>query len=117
MTAADNLTSSITGHERLKQAAHEFYETLEDYDKQKVSAGTAPADVKTALDFLEEMKLKRPKLMPEKWLGRFEDFITYLQRFTLVVDTFVSSNPMTSALIWGSIKCLLLVCSESCISI
>ena len=41
---------------------------------------------------------------------RLQYFLDSIQQFSSVVDAFVSSNPGTAALVWGSIKFAILVC-------
>lgn len=40
---------------------------------------------------------------------RLQYFLDSIQQFSSVVDTFVSSNPGTAALVWGSVKLAILV--------
>jgi hypothetical protein len=41
--------------------------------------------------------------------GRLLTFLQSMQQFSTIVDTFVSSNPGTAALVWGSVKLTMLV--------
>lgn len=43
---------------------------------------------------------------------RIMHFLESVQQFSAVVDTFVSSSPRIAALVWGSVKFALLVCSS-----
>ena len=47
--------------------------------------------------------------------ARLVTFLESVQQFSTTLDTFVSSNPATAALVWGTVKIALLVCiSLSC---
>jgi len=41
--------------------------------------------------------------------SRIHGFLGYVLQFSGVVDTFVSSNPATAALVWGGIRVFILV--------
>jgi len=91
-------------------ALAEFQQLLTPTQKTELnvlSQGTPTADdVFQFTKAIEEGSKKRKSRIVAK---RINGFLQALQQYCAIVDTFVSSNPQTAGLVWGSVKFLILV--------
>ncbi|KAF8248446.1 hypothetical protein K440DRAFT_660785 [Wilcoxina mikolae CBS 423.85] len=96
--------SNNDGHTALKDALDDFRKLLtpteySDLLRSSDLAASSVVDVTAALD------RKKPKYGARRILP----FLESVYQFSSIVDTFIQSNPMVSALVWGSIKFLIMV--------
>jgi len=95
---------------QVAQALDEFQQLLTPAQKTELDAlsrGTPTADdVVQFIKAIEEGSKKRKSRIVAK---RINGFLQSLQQYCAIVDTFVSSNPQTAGLVWGSVKFLILV--------
>lgn len=93
----------------LKDAIAEFRSLLTADEKQIFVALHAVHNSSTVLEFVADLdfknKLKGGRGVAQRLHGVLESVLA----FSGVIDTFVSSNPETAALVWGSVKTVLQV--------
>ncbi|KAF8249116.1 hypothetical protein K440DRAFT_641482 [Wilcoxina mikolae CBS 423.85] len=91
-----------SGEEELRAALDSFHEALTEDQKTQLSAIGKPT-ASAVVELTENIDAKKPK-SSRRVLGFLQSF----QQFSAVVDTFIQSNPVVSALVWGSVKFLIL---------
>ncbi|KAF8535977.1 hypothetical protein BDD12DRAFT_750061 [Trichophaea hybrida] len=64
-------------------------------------------NVDDVYDETDRLQKKQAKSRTLRYLGKIKPFLDCLQQYSEVVETFVTVNPATLALIWGPIKLLL----------
>lgn len=69
----------------------------------------AVPDATAIIAFTTQLDNENSKRGSRCFATRLLTFLQSIQQFTVVVDTFVSSNPAISALVWGSVKLAVLV--------
>jgi len=87
-----------------------FQQLLTPAQKAKLnslSQGTPTAD--DVVQFTKSIEEGPKKHKRQVIASRIYNFLQSLQQYCAIVDTFVSSNPQTAGLIWGSVKFLILV--------
>ncbi|KAJ5153807.1 uncharacterized protein N7500_009246, partial [Penicillium coprophilum] len=95
----------------LKTALENFQNTLTEEQKREFRGSTTKVDITSFTVFVADIDARNssrrtpvgPRLCP---------FFEAMQQFTGVVDTFVSSNPVIAALVWGGIKTAILLASN-----
>jgi len=111
MSAApsSSLTSGTTGETRLHQAIKDFTETLTPSEKIVLQNGPSP-ERNNILELTAAINDKVfLKFQAIRYVGRVQQFLETFQRFSPIIDMFVSSDPKISALVWGSLKLLIMV--------
>jgi len=95
-----------SGIERLKKATEDFLnlESLTDTERQSLRSFATLPEPKAVTDLIQELNGKRGANA-----DKVEPFLDSLQQFSSVIDTFIQSNPQIVALVWGSVKFVLLV--------
>jgi hypothetical protein len=88
----------------LEKALQDFQSILTDDQRRDLKSIGPPQDVGTVMKFLAELDSKSSEKKGPCIAMRLCDVLQSVQRFSTVVDTFVSSNPDIAALVWGSIK-------------
>jgi hypothetical protein len=55
-------------------------------------------------------KLQNASSVTRKLGSRLQPFIAFIERYAMAVDTMVQAYPLPSALIWGTVRMLVVVC-------
>ena len=92
----------------LVQALNDYEAILSDEDKTQLHSQGAP-DVMAALNLATAIDAKNTNHRRQCMGPRLITFLESVQRFSSVIDTFVSSHPNIAALVWGGLKLTLLV--------
>jgi len=93
----------------LQQAIKDFTGVLSPTEKTAIQNGPSP-ERKNILELTAAINDKVfLKFQARKYVGRVQQFLETLQRFSPIIDTFVSSDPKVSALVWGSLRLLIMV--------
>ncbi|KAF8464885.1 hypothetical protein BDZ91DRAFT_783484 [Kalaharituber pfeilii] len=91
-----------TGRENLVDAVDAFNKLLSPEQRQALSQPQTPGDIVELTKALQDAKVS------EKKLQRCEGFLQSVQQFSGIIDTMIQHSPCVSALVWGSVKILLL---------
>ena len=91
----------------LKTALTEFLQILPDTEQTKIKASTLPTE-SAVIELTSEVS-RTYKFRGQRYITRIEPFLQGVARFSGIVDTFIQCDPKISALIWGSLKLLLMV--------
>lgn len=98
-----------TGESMLQQAIKDFTEVLSPTEKTAIQNGPSP-ERKNILELTTAINDKvLLNFQAKRYVGRVQQFLETLQRFWPIIDTFVSSDPKVSALVWGSLRLLIMV--------
>lgn len=91
---------------QLSLALEEFRNKLNASDRAKFQAKTTIPDASSAINLVSELDDERNRAQRQGRCvaARLSTFLDAVQQFSLVVGTFVSSNPATAALVWGSVQ-------------
>lgn len=103
--------SSVHPH-RLQQAIEKFHQILSPDEILKLSA--APPGPQSILNLTSEVDGIGKKRRLRRCASAFEPFLESVQRYSQAVDVFVSSNPQIAALVWGSVKVVIIVSPLVC---
>jgi hypothetical protein len=90
-----------SGQEELLEALKNFQAILSPELRAQLNKNPSASDI---VELTENIDAKKPK-----GSRRILAFLQSFQQFSTVVDTFIQSNPLVSALVWGSVKFLILV--------
>ncbi|KAF8474053.1 hypothetical protein BDZ91DRAFT_779790 [Kalaharituber pfeilii] len=90
------------GRENLVNAVDAFNQSLSPDQRNILSQTKTPSDILELTKTLQDAKVS------EKKIKRCEAFLQSVQQFSGIVDTMIQHNACISALIWGSVKILLL---------
>ncbi|KAI5780334.1 hypothetical protein DFH27DRAFT_657060 [Peziza echinospora] len=103
--SAGPIQSRVYGIERLKKATEDFLnlEVLTDAESQSLQSSITLPEPKAVTDLIQDLNGKRGNKA-----SKVEPFLNALQNFSSVIDTFIQSNPKIAALVWGSVKFVLL---------
>lgn len=71
-----------------------------------LSGGTPTAD--DVLRFTEEINEKGSSSRSRLWAQRLSGILTSIQQYCAIADTLIQANPTISALVWGSVKFVLM---------
>lgn len=82
--------------------------TVEEFTKL-----TTTPDAQSFLDFTLEVDGKGKKRKLRRFASSFAPFLESVQRYSLAVEILISSNPQIAALVWGSLKFVIIVCLPS----
>ncbi|KAF4454836.1 NACHT domain protein [Fusarium austroafricanum] len=94
----------------IHQAVAEFQAVLTEEQRQEFSRTKKEKPVDCILTFTAELDLEnRKKRRGHSIASRLRHVLQTVQEFSTVIDTFMSSNPDTAALIWGSVKFTILI--------
>ena len=80
--------------------------TPDQQDQFRVVSTPTVADIVSLTD---EINKKDSGRKSRVWAQRTRGILKSVQQYSAVVDTFVQANPAISALVWGSIKVVILV--------
>lgn len=107
---------SLRPTKALEDALAEFRELLSDEEKAQLQALTTttpgPPGPEAVLLFTAQVDSHNARRKSRCVASRISSFLEAVQQFTAVVDTFVSSNPTTAALVWGGVKVFVLAASN-----
>lgn len=92
----------------LVQALNDYETILSDEDKIRLHSQGVP-DVMAALNLATTIDSKNTSYRQQCMGQRLITFLEFVQQFSSMVDTFVSSHPEIAALVWGGLKLTLLV--------
>jgi Cdc6-like AAA superfamily ATPase len=96
----------------LTKALAKFKEVLTTEQKKQFEDSTAVPDAGSVLFFVAQLDAENASKTRRSIAPRLCTFLTATQQFAGAVETFVSSNPQTAALIWGGIKTAITVASN-----
>ncbi|KAF8465389.1 hypothetical protein BDZ91DRAFT_783371 [Kalaharituber pfeilii] len=92
----------LTGRVQLVNAVDAFSRLLLPDERKALTETETPGNI------LELTKALRDARVSERNINRCEAFLQSVQQFSSIVDTMVQHNACLSALVWGSVKVLLL---------
>ncbi|KAJ4319916.1 hypothetical protein N0V84_006099 [Fusarium piperis] len=82
-----------------------FQAILTDDDRKNLQQLKAePHDAHSIIMFTASLDRFDPKRRGKSVASRLASFLQTIEQFTLIVDTYVQSNPEIAALVWGSVK-------------
>ncbi|KXG52155.1 uncharacterized protein PGRI_084390 [Penicillium griseofulvum] len=96
----------------LNTALENFRNTLTEEQKREFQESTTKPDLASVIVFVAEIDVRNSSATRTSMARRLYTFLEATQQFTDVVNTFVSSNPIIAALVWGSIKTAILTASN-----
>ena len=92
------------GDEILQNAINSFRQVLTPQQLAEFNSIQSLPDTDAVLVFTAELDLRRQSQMGKSIASRLFPVLQAVHSFTGVIDTFVSSNPIIAALVWGSVK-------------
>ena len=92
----------------LKVALERFQDSLP-LDQRDQFRAIATPTVSDVVSLTDEVNKKDSSRKSRVWSQRTRRILDSVQQYSAVVDTFVQSNPAVPALVWGSIKFVILV--------
>ncbi|KAJ5971338.1 uncharacterized protein N7479_001256 [Penicillium vulpinum] len=96
----------------LNKALENFQNTLTKQQKREFQESVSAPDIASVIEFVAEIDARNSSTTRRCVAPRLCTFLEATQQFTDVVDTFVSSNPIVAALVWGGIKTAILTASN-----
>ncbi|KAJ5425230.1 hypothetical protein N7465_000300 [Penicillium sp. CMV-2018d] len=96
----------------LNAALADFQSTLTEEQKREFQKSTTTPDIASVIEFVAEIDARNSSTTRRCVAPRLCTFLEATQQFTGVVDTFISSNPIIAALVWGGIKTAILTASN-----
>ncbi|KAJ5193312.1 hypothetical protein N7449_009454 [Penicillium cf. viridicatum] len=96
----------------LNAALANFQSTLTEEQKREFQKSTTTPDIASVIEFVAEIDARNSSTTRRCVAPRLCTFLEATQQFTGVVDTFISSNPIIAALVWGGIKTAILTASN-----
>ncbi|KAL0630785.1 hypothetical protein Q9L58_010363, partial [Maublancomyces gigas] len=103
------MTALSPSQHRLEQALEAFHRILTSEEFSALSTGGSPPNAQSILNLTTEVNGKGKKRRLRRWAACFAPFLESFQRYSVAVETIVSSNPQIAALVWGSVKIVILV--------
>ncbi|MCJ1345587.1 hypothetical protein MMC31_003794, partial [Peltigera leucophlebia] len=97
--------------DQLTTALDKFEAALTPEQKSRLQGIAAVPDATAIIAFTHQLDNENAKRGSHCVAARLLTFLQSIQQFTAVVDTFVSSNPATGALVWGSVKLAVILTS------
>ncbi|KAJ5928123.1 hypothetical protein N7466_007079 [Penicillium verhagenii] len=88
----------------LMRALADFKQSLTDEEKQQYRAHEANPGASSIIEFMRVVDESKPQTNMRCLGSRLCTFLDKTQQFATIVETFVSSNPVIAALVWGSVK-------------
>ena len=96
----------------LNAALKNFENILTEDQKREFQKSTATPDIASVIEFVAEIDARNSSTTRRCVAPRLCTFLEATQQFTGVVETFVSSNPIIAALVWGGVKTAILTASN-----
>lgn len=100
--------SSSPAQQRLQLALENFHRILTPEEFAKLS--NTPPSAESILDMTKEIDRKGKKRRLRRFASHFAPLVDSIQRYSIAVEILISSNPQIAALVWGSIKVVIIVC-------
>ena len=102
------LIVTFRSKDNLKIALERFQDSLplDQRDQFKAIGSPTASDV---ISLTDEVNKKDSRRKSRDWAQRTRGILESVQQYSVVVDTFVQANPAISALVWGSVKFVILV--------
>ncbi|KAF8465390.1 hypothetical protein BDZ91DRAFT_237092 [Kalaharituber pfeilii] len=100
------MRTPCSGRENLLNAVDEFSKLLSPEQRNSLIQSKTPGDI---LELTKGLKNAR---VSEKKIQRCEAFLQSVQQFSGIVDTMIQHSACISALVWGSVKILLLTATN-----
>ncbi|KAJ3547289.1 hypothetical protein NM208_g1594 [Fusarium decemcellulare] len=97
------------GDQILQDAVTSFRSVLTDEQRLELDRIKSLPDTDAVLVFTAELDLQRRNQKGKSIASRLFTVLQSVRDFSAIVDTLVSSNPSTAALVWGSVKLTMLV--------
>lgn len=107
--SASSTSSNPPVDQSLLKALYDFQEILDPDQKKKFLSQSSAPDASAAIILTTEIDNENAKRRSRCVAARILSFLESVQQFCSVVETFVSSNPKIAALVWGSVKFVMLV--------
>lgn len=105
------------GVQNLNNAIATFQAILTDDERKSLKKLKAEShDAQSIIMFTASLDRLDPKRRGKSVASRLASFLQTVDQFTLIVDTYIQSNPEITALVWGSVKLTFKVCSQSSIA-
>ncbi|KAK2752456.1 hypothetical protein FQN54_008118 [Arachnomyces sp. PD_36] len=104
--------TSVPVDQSLQIALQDFQRTLNPEQKQRLWSQSSNPDASAAIILTAEIDNENAKRKSRCVAARILSFLESVQQFCSVVDTFVTSNPRIAALVWGSVKLVVLAASN-----
>jgi hypothetical protein len=108
---ANNTDGTVT--KSLEIALSEFGSVLTDDERKQLQQIKGVPDSSAALVFTARLDASNSTRRGKSIGARAYSMLQSIQQFSAIVDTFISANPGIAALIWGSIKLIILVSHPS----
>ncbi|CAI7632666.1 unnamed protein product [Penicillium discolor] len=96
----------------LNAALKNFENILTEDQKREYQKSTTTPDIASVIEFVAEIDARNSSTKRRCVAPRLFTFLETTQQFTGVVNTFVSSNPIIAALVWGGVKTAILTASN-----
>ncbi|KAF4768957.1 hypothetical protein HAV15_008719 [Penicillium sp. str.  len=96
----------------LNAALKNFENILTEDQKREFQKSTTTPDIASVIEFVAEIDARNSSTKRRCVAPRLFTFLEATQQFTGVVNTFVSSNPIIAALVWGGVKTAILTASN-----
>ncbi|KAI9770983.1 MAG: hypothetical protein M1840_002687 [Geoglossum simile] len=107
------MASSNSIDEPLRSALRDFQDVLSpDQKKMFLAQATTVPDAAAVFILTAEIDRENAKRRSRGVATRLFSILESVQKFSTIVDTFVSSNPSIAALVWGSMKFAILAASN-----
>lgn len=97
----------------LQSVLHEFQSSLNDAERLRLSQIKETPNVDSAIQFTALLDRENTERKGASLATRVYAMLLSVQQFSGIVDTFISSNPSISALVWGSVKLTMMVLYSS----
>lgn len=97
------------GNNTLHQALQDFESKLDQDERSRLQALKSVPDASSVLAFTSRLDRENTAKGSRCVASRLYTFLESVQQFSEVVSTFVSSHPTVAALVWGSVRFVLLV--------
>ncbi|KAI9766767.1 MAG: hypothetical protein M1839_004771 [Geoglossum umbratile] len=106
------MLKSLSVDQPLRSALRDFQDILSPDQKRDLLAQATVSDAAAVIILTAEIDRENAKRRSRGVATRLFSFLESVQQFSTIVDTFVSSNPSIAALVWGSVKFVILVVSN-----
>jgi hypothetical protein len=103
----DNTNGSVT--KSLEIALAQFGSVLTDDERKQLQQIKGVPDASAALIFTATLDASNSTRRGKSIGARAYSMLQSIQRFSAIIDTFISARPDIAALVWGSVKLTLLV--------
>ncbi|KAI9765585.1 MAG: hypothetical protein M1840_007274 [Geoglossum simile] len=106
------MLKSLSVDQPLRSALRNFQDILSPDQKRDLLAQATVPDAAAVIILTAEIDRENAKRRSRGVATRLFSFLESVQQFSTIVDTFVSSNPSIAALVWGSVKFVILAASN-----